>query len=176
MSHRPAAGTTRRSGASEAASRNKPARPPTSPQARPSKQSTTTSTTTTRNADRPDSDGPHGIRNHTHDLTHCPKSRVHLRSRKEGVQNHANAPLPQPPQYDEAAARTNRTTASSMIQTLCGTSASSLTSYRSAARNHCTWVRAILPLKDSATSASASFTLFQENIARSFGPTVSRCG
>lgn len=98
------------------------------------------------------------------------------RSRKEGAQNHANAPLPQPPQYDEAAARTNRTTASSMIQTLCGTSASSLTSYRSAARNHCTWVRAILPLKDSVISASASFWLFQENIARSFGPTVSRCG
>ena len=175
MSRRPAAGATRRSGASEAASRNKPARPPTSPQARPSKQSTTTSTTTTRNADRPDSDGPHGIRNHTHNLTHCPKSRVHLRSRKEGVQNHADAPLPQPPQYDETAGRTNRTTVS-FKRYAEPRLAGHWLSRQSAARNHCTWVRAILPLKDSVISVSASFWLFQENIARSFGPTVSRCG
>jgi len=95
---------------------------------------------------------------------------------KRGRPKPCGCSIPQPPQYDEAAARTNRTTASSMIQMLCGTSASPLTSYRSAARNHCTWVRAILPLKDSVISASASFWLFQENIARSFGPTVSRCG
>ena len=38
---------------------------------------------------------------------------------------------------------------------------------------HCTCVRAILPLKDSASSASAAGPLFQENMARSFGPTSS---
>ena len=40
-------------------------------------------------------------------------------------------------------------------------------------RNHCTWARAILPVKELASSASFTASLFQENMARSFGPTVS---
>ena len=38
---------------------------------------------------------------------------------------------------------------------------------------HCTCARAILPVKELASSASLTPSLFQENMARSFGPTSS---